>query len=203
MLRRMMMAGGGGGPEPVTYATLNPLDKAATVALSGGNLMATGAGTANANGIVRSDLPLVGKRYFEAVFTNAVGSGATFAAGVATSAHALTASLGYANPDAWAFWGPQVGPRHNGLTATSSTSGAGTVIGFAVDQAGGKIWMRKDGIWLQGDPSIGTSPLWSNLSGSLYAAACPWANGAVVTMRFNPESFRDAAPAGYFPITAA
>lgn len=194
----MRQSGAVAGRGAFAYTTLSASDKSAGITLSGGNLVASASGTSN--GIVRSVKNIIGKRYFEALFGGSVLTGAIQAAGVATSAHALTASLGYANPEGWAFWGENVGARHNGTTAIPSLGPGGTVLGFAVDQAAGKMWIRKNGVWLQGAPESGTSPIWSNLAGTLYAAACPWANGIVTTMRFDPLTFRDPAPDGFDPI---
>lgn len=183
------------------YTTLNPDDKSTSVTLSGGNLIASANGlNSNANGIARSVKAISGKRYFEARFSGSIFTGAIQAAGVATSAHSLTTSLGYANPNGWAFWGENVGARHNGVTAISGSGVGGDVFGFAVDQVAGKMWIRKNGVWLKGNPATGVDPIWSNLSGTLYAAACPWGNNIVTTMRFDPATFRDPAPDGFDPI---
>lgn len=192
--------GQGGGPS--MYTTLNPLDKSGQVSLSGGNLVATGG--SSSSGIVRSIHPIVGKRYFEAVFTNQPGTGAVIGAGVANGSHVLTASLGFAsgNANGWGFWGRSgYGARHNGVTAVAGNSDTNDVFGFAVDEPGHKLWISKNGAWIQGDPETDSSPIWTNLSGTLYAAACPWATTVAVTMRFDPATFRDAAPAGFSPIT--
>jgi hypothetical protein len=197
-----VVAGGamGGGSAPSLYTTLNPADKSANVTLSGGNL--TAVGDVSGSGFARSVQAIAGKKYFEAVFNNSTGFGAVIAAGIATSTATLTGSLGYSTSDGWAFWGSNVGARHGGSTAVAGTSAAGDVFGFAVDEPNGEMWIRKNGTWIQGDPETGTSPIWTDLSGTLYAAACPWDIGASITMRFDPASFRDAAPAGFDPILA-
>lgn len=201
MLRRVMMAGAGSLP-PATYATLNSADKGAGVVLSGGDLTAKSAGS-DAAGIVRSTVQLTGKRYFEATIYAGGGGAAIVAVGVASAAHSLSESLGYGNPNGWAFWGNSTGARHNGTTALPDSVSGVQVIGAAVDADNGRMWLRRNGTWMQGDPATGTMPIWSNLSGSLYAAACPWAGsvGAEVTMRFNPAQFSNAAPAGFLPVT--
>lgn len=200
MLRRTMMAAPS-GPPPAGYTTLSSTDKSGNVALSGGNLVATG--TVNGSGIARSIATITGKKYFEGVFTDSVGNGAVIAVGVATSAHGLATSLGYANPQGWAFWGSNVGARHNGATVIAQVGGDGATLGFAVDKDAGKLWIRdSNGVWMQGDPVAGTSPLWSNLTGNLYAAACPWANGTIVSMQFDPAGFKFPAPAGFSPMTS-
>lgn len=188
-------ASGGG-----TYTTLNPLDKASGVTVTGGNLIASNSG-GSVTGIVRSVHAIAGKRYFEAVFTTVTSGGGVIAAGVATTAADLNAYLGSAS-NTWAAWATTSGLFHSGAQTLAYTAGAGDVFGFAVDQPGGKLWVRKNGSWLTGDPAAGTSPAWSDLSGTLHAAACPYDGGNVVTMRFDPASFSHAAPAGFDPILA-
>jgi hypothetical protein len=198
---QQLLASYGGAPASA-YAALNPSDKAANVALSGSNLVATGS--AASAGIVRSVQTITGKKYFEMVFTaNGTGSGALIAAGVANGSHTLTASLGFTNANGWGFWGNSgFGARHNSVTAISSSSVAGDVFGFAVDVPNTRMWIRKNGTWLQGDPATNTSPIWTNLSGTLYAAACPWNVSSVVTARFDPATFGNSAPSGFDPMTA-
>lgn len=188
----------------VVYTTLNPEDCSSNVVLSGGNLVASGL--TNSSGIVRSVHPITGKRYFEAVISavrNAPNE--LWAAGIATSAHALSGSLGFNNPEGWAFWSRVAGARHNGAYAELQNSEPDDVLGFAVDQPNGLAWIRYNGVYMgEGDPEAGTGWLWDDLAGSLFAAACPWDNTtSIVTMRFDPASFRDPAPAGFEPITAS
>ena len=191
---------GGVAPPPVTYTTLNPSDKAASVSLSGGNLIATA--TSNPSGVARSVQVLSGKRYFEAVLTSTGGAvGAVYAAGVCNSAQSLTGSMGYATANGWAGWGPSGGWRHNGVPGTGTLTNA-DVLGFAIDTATNSLWVRDNGVWATGDPVAGTGAMWTNLTGTLYAAACPWSLDTIVTMRFDPATFRDAAPSGFSPITA-
>lgn len=178
----------------VQYATLNPADRSGAIALTNGNLTATAAST-NA-GIARSTVKIAGKRYFEVVFSNVAGTVATVAAGVANQAHVLSASLGFANPNGWAFWGPSTGARHNGATAIAGTASTGDVFGFAVDTATGELRISKNGTFLNSGNAI-----WANLSGDLYAAAGPWTNNTSVTMRFSPDAWSYPAPPGYSPMT--
>lgn len=182
------------------YTAMNPADKAPNINLASGDLVVTS--TVVGPGIVRSVANITGKKYFEAVFVAAEGGTATIAAGVAMSTHTITAPLGYSVPEGWGFWGTGTGARHNGTTAISTGSSPGDVYGFAVDQPGGKLWIRKNGTWLQGDPATDTLPIWTDLSGTLYAAACPWTPDAIIHMRFDPGTFANAAPSGFSPILA-
>jgi hypothetical protein len=195
-IQRMLMA----GAASVTYTTLNPSDKGANTSLSGGNLIATG--TATGSGFARSVAALTGKRYFEARYDNVLVGTATIAVGVAQSTASNTGSLGYSTADGWAFWGQSTGARHNGVTALAGFAGSSDVFGFAVDVPNQRMWIRKNGSWIQGDPATNTLPIWTNLTGTLYAAACPWQSGSIITMRFDPASFSNAAPSGFSPVTA-
>lgn len=198
-LARIAQAHRGGTPSP-EYTTLNPADKNSVIVLSDGNLVASYSG--GSSGLVRSVKQLSGKCYFEGVFTAQTSGSATIAIGVSPSTEALSASLGY-NTAGWAFWGQTMGARHAGITAVAGASQAGDVLGVAVDVGAGKIWMRMNGAWLNSgaDPASGVNPIWTGATGALFAAACPWA-GAVITMRFDPATFRDVAPSGYSPVTA-
>lgn len=188
-------------PVASLYTVLSETDKSGNVLLSGGGLVAKGL--VNGSGLARSIATISGKTYFEGVFTDQVGTGAVIAVGVATTAHTVGASLGYANPEGWAAWGSSVGLRSNGATVLAFSAVDGDVFGVAVDKPAGMIWFRKNGVFLQGDPVAGTGASWSNLGGKvLHAAACPWGLGNIVTMRFDPAQFRDAAPAGFSPMLA-
>jgi exo-beta-1,3-glucanase (GH17 family) len=144
---------------------------------------------------------LTGKRYFEGVFTAGTTGTANMAVGVANASGNNESSLGFSDANAWAYWGTNTGARSANVTVIAQASAIGDVIGVAVDEPNHKLWLRKNGTWLQGDPATDTSPIWSNLSGTLYAAACPWgASNVVVTMRFDPTTFRDAAPTGFLPV---
>jgi len=189
--------------EPIiitSYATLNPSDKSSNVTLSGSDLIASS--TVTSAGLARSVQTITGKKYFEAVFTNVdTPATAVISAGVCNTSLANTAS-GYNDANSWSYWGTNAGARNSGSLVISNSSAEGDVLGFAVDVTANKMWIRKNGTWLQGDPAAGTSPIWTNLTGTLHAYASPWDSNAVVTMRFDPSSFSNAAPSGFDPMTA-
>ena len=191
MLRRMMMAAASGP----AYTTLNPSDKSGAIALSNGNLTATA--TSSSSGIARSVATITGKRYFEVRYDVVGGSGGTCAAGVATDAASLSASLG-STAHGWGFWGPTGGAFNNGVSALAGTAASGDVFSFLVDEPAGELRIAKNGSLLNSGNAI-----FSNLSGTLHAAAGPWSNSSRVTMRFNPASWSYPGLAtGYDPILA-
>lgn len=187
------------------YASMNPSDCSPRITLSNGNLRVANNNSSFNSGICRSTKALTGKVYFEAVFAVIFNPAlAVIGAGVATSSASLSASLGYSTADGWAMWGNTPGARSNGVTAVTLSTATGDVIGFAVDVPNGTMWIRKNGVWIQGDPVAAASPIWTGIAGTLYAAACPWDSrvGQAVDMRFDPSTFRDAAPTGFGPLLA-
>lgn len=194
MLRRLMMAGAAVAPA---YTTLNPADKAANVTLSGGNLVAS-MGTANSGFARAVHGKSSGKHYFEAVVAQNGSTGVDeCSVGLATSSHTTSAALGYSSAAGWALWGwGGSGFRNGSLVLSSSAMTNGAVVGFAVDLDNDRLWVSVNGTWLQGNPSAGTSPLSTNLTGTIYPAACPWKNN-IITMRFNPAGHSYSPPTGF------
>lgn len=181
--------------DGVTYTTLNPADRSGSIVLSNGNL--TAAATSGASGLARSVATITGKRYFEVRYDVVGGAGGTCAAGVANSAASLTASLG-SNANGWGFWGPTGGAYHNNVAAIAGSATAGDVFSFLVDEPAGELRIAKNGTLLNSGNAI-----FSNLAGTLHAAAGPWANSSRVTMRFAPAAWSyPGLAAGYDPMTA-
>ncbi len=179
------------------YTALNPADTFANITLSGGDLVAT-TNTEN-SGISRAvHGKSTGKHYFEAVYTTASQGVDTIAAGLATIGHPQNTALGYGTAAGWAIWGHGgSGVQHNGLVLANTATTQGDVFGFACDLDDDKLWVSRNGTWLQGDPATATSPLVTNLTGTVYPAACPWKSPHVITMRFDPASHSYSAPSGF------
>lgn len=194
MQQALLMAGGG---AVSAYTTLNPLDKAANVTLSGGDLIAS-TGTAN-SGLVRAvHGKSAGKWYFEAVVAQVASTGADeCSVGLARATHSVNTALGYTDPNGWALWGwGGSGYRNGALVLASSAMANGVVVGFHVDLDNDRLWVSVNGSQLQGDPATNTSPLSTNLTGTIYPAACPWKNNTI-TMRFDPAHQTYSAPSGF------
>lgn len=185
------------GGAAIAYATWNPADKGASVALSGGNLTATGSGGA---GAVRSTASkTTGKYYYECVVTNTV-SASTVLVGVANAAANIAGPLSTANASTIVF-------RFDGLVFRNSTNlgdlGAnnvnGDIIMIAVDIDNGRFYVGRNGTWLNSaDPAAGTGSLAFTPSGAIYPAVNV-ANLAAWTARFDPASFSYSAPSGFSP----
>lgn len=190
-----------------TYATMNPSDKSSNITLSNGNL--TALGTARGSGFVRSVQALTGKKYFEFVLGIAGGGVHTgtpsAAAGITKSTVPLTSAPGVTS-DGWQLWGEGTG---KGFVSRPINGVAFQVVdgdrgGFAIDVPNGYLWVRLNGgAWIGGgDPTTGSSPSMTGLSGVLHAILCPWNSSTTSTIVFNPSLFVDVPPSGFGPVTA-
>jgi hypothetical protein len=177
-------------------ATLDPGNKSANIALSGGNLVATSSGA----GAVRSTRALQGLTYFEAVITTLTG---TPAIGVCNQGFVTTNSLG-ADANSIGYIPSGVVRDNTGtLIATIQAYVQGDRVDCAVDPGSRLIWFRTNGgNWNNSgtaNPATGAGGIdfsgWLNL-GTLYAAFSASATGTVWTSKFSTP-FTGAAPAGY------
>lgn len=159
--------------------------------------------TASTSGFVRTNTgKSSGKYYFEISWENAqIGTGSV-GCGLVQDSLANTSNT-YTTNQAWAVWGRNAGARHNSVNAHSFASEASERWGFAVDLDAGELWIwdHNASAWLQGDPEAGTSPTWSNLSGTLHPYAQPWyhtgSGSPEVTIHTSYKSLSRAVPDGF------
>jgi hypothetical protein len=183
------------------YATLDPINKISNAVLSNGNLYwscdNTGAGTVLANVSVNS-----GKWYWE------VTSDTTdrFHAGVHNSdVNPITIDAGIGNTN-WAFRtdGYKV---HNGTDTqiTSDISNVGEVIQLAYDADNGGLYFGANGHWLEGNPSVLSSPSYTGVTNT--AGISPMlnrrTNSNAAYINFGQKPFKFPPPAGFQPLNAA
>ena len=108
------------------------------------------------------------------------------------------------NASGWSYY-EETGQKftNNVGTAFGATWAAnGDVIGIALDMDSGKVWFSKNGVWQgSGDPSAGTNPAFSGLSGTFYAYASLYrASGGLahqVTANFGATALTYSAPSGF------
>jgi hypothetical protein len=173
---------------PFTYATWNPLDKNADLALSGGDLIATKSGGSWV--AVRATMSKSGgKHYFELSGSYAAGYRC---GGVGLSSQLLDESLGTGVYG----WGHRDDgyKLHSGATAYDYSWPSPYVIGVAVDLDVGKVWISKNGTWA-GDPVAGTGEMFAGLSGSLFPMISM--SGGSVTANFGASAFSYSVPSGF------
>ena len=138
-----------------------------SVTLSNGNLDATEA-TTSATGVI-ANRTLTRNRYWEIVVSSL---GTATASSISFGIHNDTASATYENVAA--------STRLDGH-AFASVIEAGDTLMFAFNASSGYFWIGQNGIWLDGNPSTGTSAY------ATVAAASSWYHGSV--LRVNPLPF--------------
>lgn len=181
-----------------TFATLSPTNKHASITLSNGNLTATTTTGSDYKGIAASmNVPTGAKVYVEMHIDTLTTelTGGQF--GVAAAGASFT-------PDGNPMYYGGVCYLANGSKRVSNAGSefggawsAGDTIAIAVDQAAGKVWFAKNGVWqASGDPAAGTNPAASGLSSMLIGVEPGYGNG-VATMKFGASAWAYAPPIGY------
>jgi hypothetical protein len=150
---------------------------------------------------------LSGKTYWEmsvlAVGDSTIGPGIGL---FADYAHVWNAGTGSAamvigagpcgNTASGAFWG-------SGFLLSAYAWGVGDRIGFAYDASTRNLWVRKNGVWLTGDPATGTSPMTQVGTGyTYYPGVCintctSTTQTASVRLYGRTVDFANAAPSGF------
>lgn len=183
------------------FATMNPLDKHTTVTLSDGNLKSVIANSGQ--GGVRGNFGMTsGKWYFECTIGSTPGL-----IGVANADAVLTSEYPGNDANGWTVFGFN-GNKYNGsAVAYGNTWTTDDVVGVAVDMDNGKIWWAINNTWqASGNPATGANPAFSNLSGTVFAAAGAPSNtgyGLDCTWNFGQQSFTYTPPTGYEALSTA
>jgi hypothetical protein len=178
--------------------TLNPSDKAGSIALSNGNLTATDP--VNENAGVRAILSRSSGKHF---FTWNMVAGTNFFVGVAKSGYTLTTDLaGGGDANIWTL-NMVVGNKIHGGSNTGYGSALtpGDVGMCAVDLDGAKIWWGENGTWFNsGDPAAGTNAAWTDVVGPVFPI---WSTGgdtsAIGTLNFGATALPYSPPSGFNP----
>ena len=183
----------------ITYATWNPADKGGNLTLSNGNL--TVENNTNGWNSVRATLgKTTGKWYWELTQDSGASDATCGLPAIMDDGADITNYAGFSAKSA----GAQVGNTYNGLvngvtgnhTGAVGAMGAGTVFGFAMDVDAGKIWISKNGTWVNGDPTgahvwgIGADTWFPAFSGNSTA-------GFVWTANFGATPFVYTVPTGF------
>jgi hypothetical protein len=181
---------GVGGEVRGNYATLNPLNRAATAIPANGNLFLTASGS---NGGITGTFPMSsGKWYFELTSGSAYTS-----VGINPADRRAIYPLGAGG--GLMYYGSN-GQKYNdgSSSAYGATFTTNNVIGVAVDLDNGKIWWSKDGVWqASGDPEAGTNAAFTGLSGSYvtqHGGPDGYAHG---NLNFGQRPFAYTAPSGF------
>jgi hypothetical protein len=165
-------------------------------------------GAAGATRMAYGTLPFSsGKWYFEYTMTQS-NSGGNWAAGF-SQADVLQASgsTPFTNPNTW---GIMTGGNatvlykvnnnvFTNLSGLWSGTLPGAVIGVAVDFDAGKVWFSKDNVWVEGDPSAGTTPSYTGINayGQLKPIVYGYNTGDIGIANFGQRAFAYTPPTGF------
>lgn len=187
------MVGGGGGSTTTWDPTAYSGYPGAGGTFTNGNKTVTLANGKNWATVSAAS----GKKYYEAV-VDVVGSSFSPMIGIATTSVNTGGSIFFA-AGCWciACQGTKYVTSPSAYTNTGATISAGSVIGVAVDIDAGYIWWAVNNVWvLSGNPSAGTSPAFTGVTGTLRPANSAISPGKI-TARFNASTFTYPAPTGF------
>jgi SPRY domain len=171
------------GSAARVYATWNPLDKAAAITLSSGNLTETN--NASTAGIVRATIGKASNKWYWEVTDNV--SSATFRVGIANSSAGLTTLLG-GDANGWAY-SPAGNKVHLGNVVYGATYTIGDIIGIKLDMTAGTIEFLKN--------NVSQGVAFTGLTGTIYPAAGGSFSTTSSTANFGATTFTYSVPAGY------
>ena len=188
------------------FATLNPLDRFTGTAytISDGNLRLRA--TTTAWQAFRGSMAVSsGKWYAEARITVAANTGNDFGFALTSSTTA-------------AVWGGAAGAYtigYNGVPTIfvyndgvfggyfPTTPVTGDIVSVALDLDTGEIWYAKNNVWKSGDPSLGTSPSASGLSGTFIPVADVYGANSGWEFNFGQSGFTYTPPNGFLALSTA
>jgi hypothetical protein len=179
------------------YAVLNPLDTGANTTISDGNLKyvtssSAGVGTCRGTFGVTS-----GKYYFEITAGSTANANTV---GIANANMNVTTGLGD-NANGWGYSNDGYVYNNGSGTNTSATWGSGDIAGIAFDADSGKLWFAKNNTWvLSGNPSAGTSPTFTGLTGNtFFPAVSDYGGGSTSNLvaNFGQRPFSYTPPTGF------
>lgn len=181
-----------------SQAAWSTVNKSPNITLSNNNLTATGTSSGAAS-VLGNAAITTGKKYFEVK----MGNGGSGGIGVGRITMAINTSLVGDDLDGWAFLND--GRKYHGTgsgTAYGSSFTTNNIIGIAVDKDAGKIWASVNNVWQGGgDPVAGTTPMFSDVTGTVYPAVGNW-NGSQAQFNgvFSALQFNYTPPSGFTAI---
>jgi hypothetical protein len=191
--------------------TLNPLDYySADLVLSDVNMSASRIYIDNGNYVARAvNAVAAGKKYFEILIHAAIPQGYQgYSIGLSTAEVGayLNEKVGETGPGwsvTWdSYYNGRIFPGGGGNGAIPAFGTNADVISVAYDSVTGHLWFAKNGVWMTGDPALGTTPLITDVSGAVKAAVsipCFSGNDGVTgfTINFGAVAFAYVPPNGF------
>lgn len=198
---------GAGGEVRGNYPTWNPLANPSGSTLTNANLDYSNPTAGINTTVLGSSFCSGGKFYAELTINSLAGSNAVdHQFGVCGPTFSSFSYSIQTDLVGWSFFVSSGTAYYGNNGSTNSVGGAttptvGSVMQVAIDLTGGagagKIWFGVQNSWIQGSPSAGTSPTFSNLPAILTFAASIFGTGGNVSLNCGQRPFAYAAPAGY------
>lgn len=186
------------------YSTLDSATNTNAGTLSNGNL--TYAATSASGNVVRSTNYTSNNFYCEYIMTT-VGNSGNHACGIVISTQTTVTPTSIASVPAgmWEWRSDAVSINNGASTALGTAAANNDIIMVACSPTTGKVWFGKNGTWFSGNPALGTTPAYSNLTTSASYAFMinMFATGGspAGTARFAPYNCTYAPPTGFVHLT--
>lgn len=197
---------GGVGTGSPTATVWNSADKAASLTLSGGDLVVTRTSASGTVGAVRATTGRSsGLWYWEDIYTTLAADQDDGSWGLGSSSATLTGYIG-SDVNGWGITktgasSTTIQKAHNGsktnLTSTATWT-SGDVMMIAWNANTGNLWFGRNGTWFDsGDPAAGTNPIFTSVTGTLYPMTATARQNDVFTGNFGSTAFTYSAPSGF------
>lgn len=171
----------------MTYATWNPTDKAASVTLSGGNLVMATASGDPISGCRATTGKSSGKWFWEVTITALSNVDGYAFVGVETSSADINSYPGV-DSDGWGWYAQGQQRVHAaGFFLYGAPAVVGDVLGFALDMGAGELTCYLNGV------SQGLA--FSGIAGTIYPAA--GTTDSTLTANFGASAFAYSVPSGF------
>lgn len=179
----------------LTFATWNPSDIGANLALSNGNLTLKKTPAGGAWTSVRANQGKSSGKWY--AFEITISSNSNQLSGIVTAASSLATYMG-GTVTSWSYVYDGNKYNNNASQAYGNTFTTNDVIGCAIDLDNGKVWWSKNNVWQNsGDPAAGTNAAFTGLSGTFYPAISLFTLNDQVTANFGASAFSGSPPAGF------
>jgi hypothetical protein len=176
---------------------LNPLDTGANTTISDGNLKYVTSSNA-AVGTCRGTFGVTSGKYYFEITAGSTANANTV--GIANANMNVTTGLGD-NANGWGYSNDGYVYNNGSGTNTSATWGSGDIAGIAFDADSGKLWFAKNNTWvLSGNPSAGTNPAFTGLTGNtFFPAVSDYGGGSTSNLvaNFGQRPFSYTPPTGF------
>ena len=190
---------GVGGEVRGNYCTMNPLQYSSTyVTLNNGNLNVTGSSGADAGGAFGTAKVNSGKWYWEATIVAVSGTYPFIGFAVNTSGTQYQGGARVNTSGTLAIVSPESFITLNGSPSGTSFT-TNDVLQFALDMDNGKMWIGKNGTWMNsGVPASGTGNVFSISDRTQFVSPYIFSyNSSQVAYNFGQRAFAYTAPSGF------